>query len=62
MSEILIIFLIVILTGIFSLCNIIDRYKKKRWASNFHKYSDYFLFVIWLVLVVVSIVLLINHI
>lgn len=60
MQKIIIIFILVILTGSFAMYNIIDRYRAKRWTSNFHKRSDFFLFVIWAVLVVVSLVLLIK--
>lgn len=60
MRDIIIIFILVILTGIFTMYNIIDRKREKRWKSNFHKRSDFFLFVLWAVLIVVSFTLLIK--
>jgi len=62
MQGTIIIFILVILTGMFTMYNIIDRYRAKRWTSNFHKHSDFFLFVLWAVLIVVSLVLLIKSV
>ena len=60
MADAKMIFIICILTYIFMLINMIDRYKNKSWISNFQKYSDYSLFVLVPVVLIIAIVGLVR--
>lgn len=60
MADVKMIFIICILTYIFMLINMIDRYKNKSWISNFQKYSDYILFVLVPVVLIIAIVGLVR--
>lgn len=60
MADAKMIFIICILTYIFMLINMIDRYKNKSCISNFQKYSDYILFVLVPVVLIIAIVGLVR--